>query len=172
MNTAVVYYSMSGNTAFTARKIAEELGAELIEIRPVKQYPDRGIRKFLYGGKSAVMGDTPPLLPYEFSAEKYDHIIFGFPVWAGNIAPPLRTFIRDHADELKGKTISAFACQSGSGAEKAFVKTAALLKTGSLAGQLILIDPKNKPNPDNEEKIREFCRGCRNINADDSVHGI
>ena len=171
MTTAVVYYSMSGNTAFTARKIAEEIGAELIEIKPEKQYPDRGIRKFLYGGKSAVMGETPALLPYEFSGEKYGQIIFGFPVWAGNIAPPLRTFIRDHADELKGKKICAFACQGGSGAEKAFLKMAALLKTGSLAEQLILIDPKDKPNPDNEERIRDFCRRCRNINADEPIHG-
>ena len=80
MDTAVVYYSMSGNTAFAARKIARELGADLIELVPVKQYPDKGFRKFLWGGKSAVMAETPPLLPYEFDGDKYGQVIFGLPV--------------------------------------------------------------------------------------------
>ena len=161
MNTAIVYYSMSGNTAFTARKIAAELDADLIEISPEKQYPDKGFKKFFWGGKSAVMAETPRLLPYEFLAEKYDQVIFGFPVWAGNVAPPLRTFIRDNIEGLKGKRFAAFACQSGSGAEKAFGKLADCLGGNVLAAMLVLIDPKNRPKGENEEKIAEFCRQCR-----------
>ena len=80
MNTAVVYFSMSGNTAYAAKKIAAELGADLIEIKPEKQYPDKGFRKFLWGGKSAVMAETPKLMPYDFQAANYEQIIFGFPV--------------------------------------------------------------------------------------------
>ena len=161
MNTAIVYYSMSGNTTYAAQKIAAELGADLIEIRPEKQYPDKGFRKFFWGGKSAVMAETPKLLPYEFKADKYDQIIFGFPVWAGNMTPPLRTFIRDNLEGLKGKQIAAFACQSGSGAEKAFGKLTDCLGGVSLAATLVLIDPKSRPNEENEKKIAEFCGQCR-----------
>ena len=161
MDTAVVYYSMSGNTAFAAQKIARELGADLIELVPVKQYPDKGIRKFLWGGKSAVMAETPPLLPYEFDGDKYGQVIFGFPVWAGNVTPPLRTFIRDNREALKGKRAAAFACQSGSGAEKAFGKLAACLGLEALAARLVLIDPKDRPDEGNEARIAEFCDRCR-----------
>ena len=49
MKTAVVYYSMGGNTAWAAARIAERLQADLIGIKPEKQYPDRGFRKFLWG---------------------------------------------------------------------------------------------------------------------------
>ena len=38
MNTAIVYYSMSGNTTYTAQKIAAELGADLIEIRRIEAW--------------------------------------------------------------------------------------------------------------------------------------
>ena len=38
MKTAVVYYSMSGNTQQTAEKIADALGADLIRIEPKKEY--------------------------------------------------------------------------------------------------------------------------------------
>ena len=55
MRTAIVYYSMSGNTAAAAKKVAEGLRADLIEIKPEKAFPDKGFRKFFWGGKSAVM---------------------------------------------------------------------------------------------------------------------
>ena len=43
MKTAIVYYSMSGNTQQTAETIAEELGAELIRIDPVLyEGPEQG----------------------------------------------------------------------------------------------------------------------------------
>lgn len=43
MKTAIVYYSMSGNTAAAARKVAESIRADLIEIKPEKAFPDKGI---------------------------------------------------------------------------------------------------------------------------------
>ena len=94
MKTAIVYYSMSGNTDMVARKTAEELGGSLTELRPVKEYPSKGFRKFIRGGKSAVMGEKPALEPYTFD-DSSDLVIIGSPVWAGNIAPPLRTFITE-----------------------------------------------------------------------------
>ena len=157
MNTAVVYFSMSGNTAYAAKKIAAELGADLIEIKPEKQYPDKGFRKFFWGGKSAVMAETPKLMPYDFQAANYEQIIFGFPVWAGNVTPPLRTFVRDNLESLKEKRIAAFACQSGAGAEKALEKLRGYLGIENMEAELVLIDPKAKPSPENERRIKAFC---------------
>ena len=120
MKTLIVYYTLEGNTHYAAKKIASELGADVLRIKPVKIYPRKGFRKFFWGGKSAVMAETPELEPYEFDASAYDRIIFGFPVWAGNVTPPIRTCIKEN--DLSGKHIAAFACQSGAGAEKAFEK--------------------------------------------------
>ena len=156
MKTLIVYYSMSGNTDFAAREIAARLGAALLRIEPEKAYPDKGFKKFFWGGKSAVMAETPPLRPYGFAAEDFDQIILGFPVWAGNLAPPLRTFLRDNAAALAEKRVAAFACQSGSGAEKAFSRLEGLLGR-PLCAELILIDPKTRPAADNEAKLRDFC---------------
>ena len=157
MKTAIVYYSMSGNTAYAAEKIAAALKADLVEIMPQQQYPDKGFKKFFWGGKSAMMAETPKLLPYDFAADAYDQIIFGFPVWAGNITPPLRTFIQENAEALRRKRVAAFACQSGSGAEKAFRKLAECLGGTTVSPQLVLIDPKSRPAAVNDEKIAAFC---------------
>ena len=157
MKTIIVYYSLEGNTAYAAEKIAGLLGADVLQIRPKKAFPRKGFKKFLWGGKSAVMAETPDLEPYVFDAAAYDRVIIGFPVWAGNITPPIRTFVREN--DLKGKRIAAFACQSGSGAEKAFRKLKACLGTEHLEAELILIDPKARPSENNEQKIRAFCAG-------------
>ena len=156
MKTAIVYYSLNGNTAMAAEKLAAGMDADLIGIRPEKAYPEKGLKKFLWGGKSAVMEETPALMPYTFSAGAYDQVVFGFPVWAGNVTPPIRTFVREHKSELAGKRIAAFACQSGSGAEKAFGRLLDCLGAEKLAATLILIDPKDRPKPDTDRKIAEF----------------
>ncbi len=156
MSALIVYYSLTENTAFAAERIAEQTGAALLRLEPEKAYPDRGFKKFLWGGKSAVMAEEPRLRPYAFQAEQHDLIVFGFPVWASTVTPPIRTFVNENREALKGKRFCAFACQSGSGAEKALKKLETLLGK-SLESQLVLIDPKDKPSEENERKIKAFC---------------
>lgn len=158
MKTAIVYYSMCGNTKFTADKIAEKVNADLIRLEPVKAYPNQGIRKFFWGGKSAVMGERPELRPYEFRAEQYDRILLGTPVWAGSFAPPLGTFIRENKEALTDKEISVFVCFSGGGADKAIDKLKKYMGIRAFKAELILIDPKEKATSENDAKIAEFCK--------------
>lgn len=154
MNAVMIYYSLEGNTESAARAISDILGCDILRIEPKKEYPTGKVTKFLWGGKSAVMSETPELKPYSFDGAKYDLIIFGSPVWASNIAPPIRTFIRDN--DLSEKKFAAVACQAGNGAEKAFEKLSALLGA-PLSERLILIDPKARPDEGNSKRIREFC---------------
>ena len=157
MKTIVIYYSMGGNTKWAADQIAEKLGADTLCIEPAVSYPDKGFRKFFWGGKAAVMAETPVLNPYDFDADAYERVIIGFPVWAGNVTPPLRTFVKENKTALQSKSIAAFACQSGSGAEKAFGKLKEALGVSGLEAELILIDPKEKPKAENADKIAAFC---------------
>ncbi|MBR3042638.1 MAG: flavodoxin domain-containing protein [Eubacterium sp.] len=161
MSTAIVYYSMLGNSEMIAEKMAAKLGADVIRIEPDKAYPDKGAKKFLWGGKSAVMGEQPVLKPYEFDADKYDKLILGFPVWASRPAPPICTFLNDNTVKLSGKKISVFACQSGNGAEKAFERVKKMIGIDTFAAELILIDPKTRVNADNDKKIESFCEKIR-----------
>ena len=157
MKTLVVYYSLEGNTEYAAGEIASALGADTLRIEPIKAYPISGFKKFFWGGKSAVMEERPKLEPYTFQPGKYERIIFGFPVWAGNVTPPIRTFVQDNMEMLKDKRIAAFACQSGAGADKAFRKLKAYLDIESMEAELVLIDPKDKPSDQNQANIKAFC---------------
>ena len=157
MSTAIVYYSMHGNSEMVAEKIAARLGADVIRIEHDKANPDKGAKKFIWGGKSAVMGEQPVLKPYEFDADRYDCVILGFPVWASRPAPPICTFLSEQKSKLIGKKIAVFACQSGNGAEKAFERVRNMIGIDAFAGTLILIDPKTRMNAENDKKIDSFC---------------
>ena len=157
MKTAIVYYSMSGNSEYVADKIAEKIEADILRIEPVKAYPDKGAEKFIWGGKSAVMREKPVLQPYEFSAEQYDRIILGTPVWASTFTPPIRTFIKENP-AICGKKIAVYTCYSGGGADKAIEKMRKYLGIKEFEAELILVDPKENRKVEDDEKIDMFCQ--------------
>ncbi len=156
MSTLIVYYSLEGNTAMTAEQIAAETGADLLRLHPVKAYPSGGFAKFFWGGKSAIMAEKPDLEDYNVDFSRFDRIIFGFPVWASTFTPPLRTFIEENREGLKGKRFAAFACQAGSGADKALEKLEKFLGETAFEHTAIFIDPKAKQSEETDSKIEAF----------------
>lgn len=158
MKTAIVFYSMSGNTKYVAGKVAAAAGADLIEIAPEKKFPAKGLRKLLVGGRSAVTGATPALLPYEFKGSEYDRVVIATPVWAGSPAPPLNTFIRDNREGLKDKKIALILCFKGGGADKATAKVKELTGCGEFEAELVLVDPKKNAGYDVDKQIAGFVK--------------
>lgn len=160
MKTAIVYYSLEGNTQYTADKIVDKLKAscevDVIRIDPEKAYPDKGFKKFFWGGKSAVMAETPTLQSYEFEVAQYDRIILGTPVWASTFTPPIRTFINENP-AVKDKKVAVFTCFSGGGADKALDKLKKHIGIEAFEAELILVDPKDNVKEEDEAKIAEFC---------------
>ena len=163
MRTLVVFYSQGGETRWTAEQVARRLSAEMLELDPAKAYPQKGFAKFFHGGRDATFGAAPALKPYAFDGAAYDRIVFGTPVWAGSYAPPLRTFIEENRAALSGKRFAAFACQMGSGAEKAFARLKKTLNAESLDGTLALISPLKKPDHANAERLDAFCAALERI---------
>ena len=158
MKTLIVYYSLEGNTDYAAKKIAENIGADTLRLKPKKAYADKGFAKFFWGGKSAVMAEKPKLEPYEADLSAYERILFGFPVWASSFTPPIRTFLVENLPEIQGKHIAAFACQSGAGAEKALAKLQKAIGIGAFEATAVFIDPKQKSSRETDERINAFCK--------------
>lgn len=161
MRDLIVYFSLEGNTEYVAQKIREKLNARVRCLKPVKAYSTKGFAKFFWGGKSAVMAEKPELESYDIDLGEVDRIIFGFPVWASNFAPPLRTFIEDNREALSGKRFAAYACQAGSGAEKALTKLSKCLNETAFEQTAIFIDPKAKPSEETELQIEAFINALK-----------
>lgn len=128
----VIYYSLEGNTEVLAKSIADEIGAELLKLRPEKPISSKGFTKFFWGGKQAVMKQKPALLPIEKSLNDYDLIVLGTPIWAGSYNPVFRTLLSSVT--LQKKHI-AFFCSCANNGRKAFANLRQELTGNTILGE-------------------------------------
>ena len=119
MKTAVVYYSWSGNTRFAAETIAKKAGADLFEIKTEMPYSSN-FQKCCDEAKPECQGKTlraiKPIAGLDFA--KYDIVFVGTPNWWGTMAPPVRTWVAQNKDALKGKTVCLFQTHGGGGMQR------------------------------------------------------
>jgi flavodoxin len=155
----VIYYSYEGNTRFIAETIAKELGADIQELKPIKDIKSKGFGKYVWGGRQVVMKKMPELHPLEKKPEDYDVIFIGTPVWAYTFAPALRTFFAEHP--LKSKKIALFMCHGG-GPKEAMTKFEAAVPGNTIIGRL---DLRNVVDEETEEKRKKTIEWVRKIVA-------
>ena len=119
MKALLVYYSLGGNTEFTAKTIAKSLGADLIKLQLKREFKSpKSFATFFFGGMTTVFNMKPRLSNTKINLQAYDTIILGSPIWAGKLSSPINTFLKHNS--LKGKTVCLFACHAGGGADKGF----------------------------------------------------
>lgn len=111
MKKLLVYYSFEGNTKLLSKIIAENLDADIVELKPKNEVKRKGFMKYLWGGKGVFMKEKPELEPISINIEEYDVLIIGTPVWAGTFVPSLRTFFDEH--DIKNKKIFLFYTHDG-----------------------------------------------------------
>ena len=118
---AVVYFSWSpdGNTRFAAETIASEAGAKLFEIKAEKAYSN-DYRACCDEAKPECKGkQLRPIRMIEgLDLAQYDVIFVGTPNWWGTMAPPVRTWLTQNAEALKGKTVCVFQTNGGGGMQR------------------------------------------------------
>ena len=109
----VILYSRSGYTKTIAEAIASACHADMEVIRDGAR---RGLFGYLRSGFEATRKKLPDIEPIENDPSRYDLIVIGTPVWAANIASPVRTFVTRYKDKFRN--VAFFCTLGGSGAEK------------------------------------------------------
>ena len=161
MKAIIVYYSLTSNTEFVAKELSNKLDCDILPLEVLNPYPDKGFKKFYWGGKSAVMKESPELKKYTFNKDNYDVVILGTPVWAGTFTPPLRTFVKEN--DLSDKNVAIYACSSGGKAINAINKLKNEIGINSDILSLELVDPKNKYNDVVEKQINDFSEEIKKV---------
>lgn len=113
----VAYFSASGRTAKAAEKLANELGADIYEIKPEIKYTKADLNWMDKKSRSSMEMNNksfrPAILIGDVDASGYDTIYLGFPIW-WYVAPTLiNTFLE--AYDFSSKKIVLFATSGGSG---------------------------------------------------------
>ena len=120
----VVYYSRTGenyavgniaegNTAIVAKMIAQRTGADLFEIRTVREYAadytectEEAKRELRDDARPEIVGDVE-----DFA--QYGTVYVGYPIWWG--VPPMAVFTFIDKHDWAGKTVRPFCTHEGSG---------------------------------------------------------
>jgi flavodoxin len=129
----VIYYSFEGNTRLVADAIAQATGAALAPLRPEREPPTRGFAKFLWFAWQRTVRRRVRLAPLDVDPAQYDLLFVGAPVWAGEPAPPVTAFLRDHP--LAGHRAALFCCHEG-GAKSTLARMRALVPDATVVGEI------------------------------------
>ena len=114
-NVLVAYFSATGNTEGVAAAIAERLGADVFAIEAAQPYTEADLNYSDDASRTSVEradGTNPELSQVTPDGwADYDTVLLGYPIWWGEAAWPLRTFVA--GNDFDGKTVVPF-CTSGS----------------------------------------------------------
>ena len=154
-DTLIIYYSLEGNIDFLMRALAKQSSADTCRLETVKEYPKKGLLKFLHGGRDASFGFKPELKTALPDMAQYSRIIIGTPVWAGKPSAPIMSFL-DKAD-FSGKNVTIVASSAGGSADKCvnIITTAVTAKGGIVNGSYAFVNPLKNPQ-DSLDKITEI----------------
>lgn len=111
MKKLIIFYSFSNKTKEIAEYIKNKTDADILEIKPIKEFGKSKIKLLFLGGMQVVTRKCPTLTSCKINLEEYDCLIMGSPVWAGRFTPPLRTFMKEN--KIKNKTIGLFISHNG-----------------------------------------------------------
>lgn len=120
-DTLVVFYSRTGTTRKAAEALAQAGGWDLAEIQDEATLAGR--RGPLRSVIEAVFGREPKVQYFGHDPGLYDLVIIATPVWASNIASPVRSFLTQYRARMK--RVSFLCTLGGSGAETARKRFAA-----------------------------------------------
>lgn len=109
----VIYYSKTGNTKQIADYIGEKTNADVIRLETVRTYPSNYDEMLDVAKEEQRNGGRPELKNKNINIADYDIIFLGYPIWWGEIATPVYTFLDEY--DLSGKKIAPFVTSGSSG---------------------------------------------------------
>ena len=108
----IVYFSHSGNTRRLAGLIQERTGAEMVELKTVRPYPedyDTVVEQARQEQRDNARPEISISMP---DLGAYDTVFIGYPNWWGTIPMPFFTLLEAHP--LGAKTVIPFCTHEGS----------------------------------------------------------
>ena len=110
----VIYYSRTGNTKKVSEDIAKSLGADIEGITDLRKRS--GFWGYMKAARDAMKKKTTEIGETVKNPAEYDLVIAGTPIWAGKMAPAVRTYLMKFSVSIKSAAF--FTTAGGSSPEK------------------------------------------------------
>lgn len=111
--TLVAYFSWGGKTKALARAVAVKGGADLFQIRTIKDYSRIYLVAIGEAKLEHIKNERPALIGKPADFGQYDKVMIGFPIWWFTCPNAILSFLEQN--DFKGKTIIPFCTYGSSG---------------------------------------------------------
>jgi len=152
MKTLVIYYSRTGITKKIGQAIASKIQADTEEIIDLKDR--KGVWEYLKAGRDAMKRIPAQISVTKNNPDYYDLVVIGTPVWAGNMACAIRTYIGQNKDKIK--KLALFCTMGGAGDQKTFTELESLC--GKTAVAKITVKTSDAGKPETDARLDEFAK--------------
>jgi flavodoxin len=112
--TLILYYSRTGNTKLCCEALQKELGADMIEIKDLKNRS--GGWGFFTGAVGSMFDVHTDIDPVKPDLSLYKNIIIASPIWTGTLSTAIRTLI--DKNQFGGKKVLLFTTTNAAEKEK------------------------------------------------------
>lgn len=115
----VVYYSAQGHTEEVAKRIANNLNADIFKVEPVEEYTSSDLNYSDSSSRVSKEHEDESLRDIKLKNTKvdnwdsYDTVLIGYPIWWGIAAWPINNFVKEN--DFTGKTVIPFCTSASSG---------------------------------------------------------
>lgn len=121
--TLIVYYSYTNNVEHIVRELSSRIEADVVKIEPAEKGLDYAADNYAIGSAqiAAIRANPdnadsyPPIDSVNIDFTQYSTVIVGAPLWWGNMAAPLQTFLFQHGQEMADKNIGLIVSSASSG---------------------------------------------------------
>lgn len=145
----VVYFSFSGITRSVATKIATNLDATTVEIKP--------LQKGMFGlFMKTLFGLPAKLQKFGANSAEFDLVIIATPIWSAKIPSPVRAYLATVSDQCD----VAFVCTQNSEGATDVLKCMQKLTMKTSANTLILSKTDLDEETIADDLISRFCSDC------------
>ncbi len=111
LRSAVFFFSWDGNTAHLAKTISATLSIPMISLVPEKVQDPEDYVQYVWEDKQISYPRLPLLKPIDVHPADFDLVFLGSPIWKGNVAPPVLSFLDSF--EFSRRQFALFCSYSG-----------------------------------------------------------
>ena len=149
----VIYYSNTGNTKAACDALKKKIGADVIEIKDLKNNPGKLTMKT--DKKLNLVMDTD-IHPKTVDISKYSSFILGSPIWMGTLSPAIRKFLT--LNKFEGKKAVIFTTTNAHENEKLQEKNKNLVTQagGEVVGYYQVLAMEEKDGKKVERNIEQI----------------
>ncbi len=133
--TAVVYFSATGTTERMAKTAAQEMEADIFEIKPVHKYTDEDLNWHDKKSLTTIECNDPksrPAMANKIDISDYDTVILCYPIWWSYAPKIVYTFVE--SQNWSGKKLITLCTSGGSGLGRSGIDLAKFAKGVNFKG--------------------------------------